>query len=125
LISLQTYLPDDLKGKGEPSFRIEKALKDHEANAHRRVTSDGASAYEMQTPKSKPPPPSRQHSADSPRSAKSPASAGPSEATGSSLKYAQFENEMRRSNTTGRQVGAALKRRLGSLRKSFIKSTID
>ncbi|RAL68168.1 hypothetical protein DID88_008878 [Monilinia fructigena] len=46
------YLPEDYKGKGEPSFTIEKALKEHAASQkalHRRVMSDGNSAYEMQS----------------------------------------------------------------------------
>ncbi|KAL8773253.1 MAG: hypothetical protein Q9194_004397, partial [Teloschistes cf. exilis] len=45
------YHPDDLKGKGEPSYSIEKALKDHNSRSaaqhHRRVMSDGQPAYEM------------------------------------------------------------------------------
>ncbi|KAL8729195.1 MAG: hypothetical protein Q9181_005093 [Wetmoreana brouardii] len=43
------YLPEDLKGKGEPSYSIEKALKEHKAGVreHRRVMSDGQPAYEM------------------------------------------------------------------------------
>ncbi|KAL8716934.1 MAG: hypothetical protein Q9225_005772 [Loekoesia sp. 1 TL-2023] len=43
------YLPGDLKGKGEPSYSIEKALKDSKQGAreHRRVMSDGQPAYEM------------------------------------------------------------------------------
>ncbi|KAI9698488.1 MAG: hypothetical protein M1836_004069 [Candelina mexicana] len=45
------YLPEDLKGKGEPSYTLEKALKEHKQNGHRRVASDGSSAYEM-TPRS-------------------------------------------------------------------------
>ncbi|KAI4273623.1 MAG: hypothetical protein LQ337_004506 [Flavoplaca oasis] len=43
------YLPEDLKGKGEPSYSIEKALKEHKQGArdHRRVMSEGQPAYEM------------------------------------------------------------------------------
>ncbi|KAL8965642.1 MAG: hypothetical protein Q9197_006410 [Variospora fuerteventurae] len=43
------YLPEDLKGKGEPSYSIEKALKESNrgAHEHRRVMSDGQPAYEM------------------------------------------------------------------------------
>ncbi|KAL8671660.1 MAG: hypothetical protein Q9168_003840 [Polycauliona sp. 1 TL-2023] len=44
------YLPEDLKGKGEPSYSIEKALKEHKqhgAREHRRVMSEGQPAYEM------------------------------------------------------------------------------
>ncbi|KAL8959827.1 MAG: hypothetical protein Q9183_005566, partial [Haloplaca sp. 2 TL-2023] len=52
------YLPEDLKGKGEPSYSIEKALKEHKAGArdHRRIMSDGqpASSYEMTTPRARP-----------------------------------------------------------------------
>ena len=36
----QKYLPDDLKGKGEPAYSLEKALKSHKAS-HRRNASDG------------------------------------------------------------------------------------
>ena len=31
--SIQTYLPEDLKGKGEPSFSIDRGLKEHK-NRH-------------------------------------------------------------------------------------------
>ncbi|KAL8827506.1 MAG: hypothetical protein Q9170_006994 [Blastenia crenularia] len=43
------YLPEDLKGKGEPSYSIEKSLKEHKAGAreHRRIMSEGQPAYEM------------------------------------------------------------------------------
>ncbi|KAL9003929.1 MAG: hypothetical protein Q9188_003223 [Gyalolechia gomerana] len=43
------YLPEDLKGKGEPSYSIEKALKESKqgAHEHRRVMSEGQPAYEM------------------------------------------------------------------------------
>ena len=37
---VQDYHPDDLKGKGEPSFTIERALKEHNSS-HRRHVSDG------------------------------------------------------------------------------------
>lgn len=29
IVQLQDYLPEDIKGKGEPSFSIERALKEH------------------------------------------------------------------------------------------------
>ncbi|KAI9714231.1 MAG: hypothetical protein M1812_006452 [Candelaria pacifica] len=45
------YLPGDLKGKGEPSYTLEKALKEHKQHGHRRIMSDGVSGYEM-TPRS-------------------------------------------------------------------------
>lgn len=104
------YLPEDYKGKGEPTFSIEKALKDHDKSAHRRGASDGNSAYEMQ-PQS---PMNRQRSASG--SNVEPSSSG--RPSGSLLKYSEFEGEMQRSNTTGRRMGEGLKRRFGSLRRS-------
>lgn len=49
LMLTQKYHPDDLKGKGEPSYTIEKALKKHNQSSHKRIASDGNSVYEMQT----------------------------------------------------------------------------
>lgn len=43
--------------------------------------------------------------------------------TGNSLTYSQFENDMRRSNTTGGRLGEGLKKRFGSLRRS--KKAVD
>jgi len=43
------YHPDDLKGKGEPSYMIERELKKHNRANHKRIASDGNSVYEMQT----------------------------------------------------------------------------
>jgi len=106
------YLPEDYKGKGEPSFSIEKALKDHKHSAHRQVLSED-NAYEMQ-------PPSNGSSSTRQRSVSGSNAelAGNAKPTGSALKYSEFEGEMRRSNTTGRRVGEGLKRRFGSLRRS-------
>jgi len=46
------YHPDDLKGKGEPSYSIEKALKEHKIHGDRERTSNGSygevSGIEMQ-----------------------------------------------------------------------------
>ncbi|KAI4184584.1 MAG: hypothetical protein L6R41_004638 [Letrouitia leprolyta] len=46
------YHPQDLKGKGEPSYSIEKALKESKqrnggTHEHRRIMSEGQPAYEM------------------------------------------------------------------------------
>lgn len=38
-LSIQNYLPDDIKGKGEPSYSLEKALNAH-SHSHRRVVSE-------------------------------------------------------------------------------------
>ncbi|KUJ24331.1 uncharacterized protein LY89DRAFT_776465 [Mollisia scopiformis] len=102
------YLPDDYKGKGEPSFSIEKALKEHE-KSDRRVASEGNGSYEMQ-PRA---PMNRQRSA----SGSSVGRMNAGSPTGSSLRYSDFEGDMRRSNTTGRRLGEGLKRRFGSLRR--------
>lgn len=48
LIVHQKYLPEDLKGKGEPSYSLEKALKEHKA--HGRHVSEGTNGIEMTTP---------------------------------------------------------------------------
>ncbi|MCJ1395093.1 hypothetical protein MMC18_007974 [Xylographa bjoerkii] len=86
------YLPEDLKGKGEPSYSIEKALKDHKK--HRRVVSDGNSGIELT---------SRPQSSD-----------GNQRLASNDQSYGEWENDMRRSNTTGRKPGNRLTRRIGS-----------
>jgi hypothetical protein len=116
LTSIQKYLPDDYKGKGEPSFSIEKALKNHDRNAHRRVLSDGNSAYEMQ---SRNPESSRQRSASG-----SYADAKIEGKATTSARQEEAESSVKRSNTTGRRVGEGLKKRFGSLRRSKNK-TVD
>ncbi|KAI4706317.1 hypothetical protein J4E89_009051 [Alternaria sp. Ai002NY15] len=87
------YHPDDLKGKGEPSYSIEKALKDHKRF--------GDSGTEMTT-----------------RSSRT-RSVGHAEAPGivPSVATDAEASGIGRSNTTGRSVGGAIKRRLGSIRR--------
>ncbi|KAI8940191.1 hypothetical protein NX059_003897 [Plenodomus lindquistii] len=88
----QEYHPDDLKGKGEPSYTIEKALKDH-----KRL---GDSGTEMTTRHS------RSKSTGHPDAALlSPP--GPSEAEASGIG---------RSNTNGHGM-SSLKKRFGSIRR--------
>ncbi|KAJ4372350.1 hypothetical protein N0V83_004124 [Neocucurbitaria cava] len=87
------YKPEDLKGKGEPSFTIEKALKDH-----KRL---GDSGTEMTT--------RRTHSrsvgnADAPDIVPSEHIDAESSGIG-------------RSNTTGRSASGTLKKRFGSIRQ--------
>lgn len=106
------YLPEDYKGKGEPSFSIEKALKEHDQANHRRIISEGANSYEMQ-PQNRPTS-SRQRSASGSNSE----SVNPATASGSAPKNSQYQSEIRRSNTTGSKIGEGLKRRFGSLRRS-------
>ncbi|TAQ87468.1 hypothetical protein B7494_g4199 [Chlorociboria aeruginascens] len=105
------YHPNDLKGKSEPSYTIEKALNDHKGNAHRRIMSDGGSAYEMQPGKASL---GRQRSA----SGNHTDLVGEGKTTGNSMSYSDFEGGMHRSNTTGRKVGDTLRRKFGSLRRS-------
>lgn len=113
------YLPEDLKGKGEPSYSIEKALKDHESSKHHRVGSDSnGSAFEMQPNSNKHLRPGanrlRSISGDNVNTGR----AGPSNASGNSMRYSDFESDMKRSNSTGARIGEGLKKRFGSLRRS-------
>lgn len=96
----QTYLPDDLKGKGEPSYSIDRALKDHKKY--------GDSGFEMSNAAHR-----RNRSldhADPPGSLQSP-----------------FDDSagIERRNTTGKSVGDALKRRFGSLRRRKHASEVE
>ncbi|MCJ1234774.1 hypothetical protein MMC14_002737 [Varicellaria rhodocarpa] len=93
----QKYLPEDLKGKGEPSYTIEKALK--EQKQHRRVISEGENGIEMT-------------SRNRPRAN----SAGGSRTQSSGQTYSEWEGQMR-GNTTGRKGSGGLVKRIGSLRK--------
>lgn len=84
------YHPDDLKGKGEPSFTIERALKERKAC--------GESGTEMQ--------PRRRNMSlgakDQPRNIAAQGVTG---------------DGLGRSNTTGKSMGSTLKKRFGSLRR--------
>lgn len=90
------YLPEDLKGKGEPSYSLEKALKEHKS--HNRHNSDGNGAIEMTKP------------ARERRPISTSSEARPSSANGQ--KYADWEGNVQRSNSgTGK-----LRKRFGSLK---------
>ncbi|KAI9855685.1 MAG: hypothetical protein M1824_005918 [Vezdaea acicularis] len=94
------YLPEDLKGKGEPSYSLEKALKDHKA--HTRSTSDCTGTYEMAS------------NIDRPRSSVDTNTGG----RGSAMRsYADWEGDIRRTSSTGKNSGFGLKKRFGSLRR--------
>ncbi|ETI25841.1 hypothetical protein G647_02618 [Cladophialophora carrionii CBS 160.54] len=45
------YQPDDIKGKGEPSYSLEKALKEHKISSHEagKATTNGTDGIEMKT----------------------------------------------------------------------------
>lgn len=85
------YHPDDLKGKGEPSFTIEKALKEHK--------SIGDSGTELKS--------HRRH-----------VSLGPTNAPGGvPSRGLNQDTDLSRRNTTGKSMGSTLKERFGSLRR--------
>lgn len=113
---LQKYHPNDLKGKGEPSFTVEKALKDHKHNTHRRIMSDGDSGYELQV-RSRPIDP-RQRSASGSGADVANAGTSSSSAAKTAGNYADFESGMRRSNS--HKIGEGLKKRFGSIRRKKV-----
>ncbi|KAF1832951.1 hypothetical protein BDW02DRAFT_640435 [Decorospora gaudefroyi] len=86
------YHPDDLKGKGEPAFTIDRALKDH-----KRIGDTGT---EMKT----------RHRTRS---------AGHAEAPGIVPTVATDAESagVGRSHTTGRSMGGTIKKRIGSIRR--------
>ncbi|RQM05849.1 hypothetical protein DH86_00002158 [Scytalidium sp. 3C] len=92
----EKYLPEDLKGKGEPSYSIEKALKDHKHGKQR----DPAGGIELQS--------TSKNGASRQRSVSLASPDGSGAGTDGS-------NDVRRSHSL--KVGEGLKRRFGSLRK--------
>lgn len=96
------YLPSDLKGKGEPSYSLEKALKENQTDSasHRRVFSEGTPAIELTNPR--------------PRAASS--SGFESHPVSQSQRYSEWERDLRRTST-GRGSGGFLRRGIGSLRR--------
>lgn len=90
------YHPDDLKGKGEPSFSVEKALKEHKA--HGRHVSEGGKGIEMVTPAEQ----RRPMSGDS----------GVRQGDGQGQRYADWEGQRQRSGSGGER----LRKRFGSLK---------
>ena len=101
----QVYLPEDLKGKGEPSYSIEKALKQNKLR--RRTISDNHSGIEMTSPR--------------PRPASSGTNISPA-AVGE--RYSDWQEALRSSASGDASSSAAaagggglLRKRFGSLRK--------
>lgn len=88
----QPYLPDDLKGKGEPSYSLDKAIK-----SHKKYGDEGTELR------------SRHRRNQSLSSADTPGDI-PVESLGG-------QAGLGRSNTTGKSVGSAIKRKFGSLRR--------
>ncbi|KAI9680087.1 MAG: hypothetical protein M1817_005103 [Caeruleum heppii] len=105
------YHPDDLKGKGEPSYTADKLRKEQKAQRRPRVRSEGADGYEM-------------------RSDIRPATASGDVDTGrrsGQLKtYSEWDNERRQGDEASRHgsgTGQGLKKRFGSLRKKHVLKT--
>lgn len=98
--SQQTYLPEDLKGKGEPSYSLEKALKEKEKrNSHRRVFSEGGEAGIPLLPE---------------RSR--PSSSGPDSRSAVGERYADWEETLRQTSMDRRSSGGFLRRKIGGVR---------
>ena len=126
LTRCQQYHPEDYKGKGEPSFSVDRALKEHKHNTHRRIMSDGNSAYKMQRPRARASI-TRQRSASGNNadlgrpsgSATSSTATGRTSTSGNDLRYSDFEADMNRRNSTGHTFGEGLKKRFGSLTRNI------
>lgn len=106
----QKYLPEDYKGKGEPSFSLERAIKKDDPRGHRRVFSDGDNSYEMTS--------NLRPGANRQRSVSNNNVPTTSKLSPNVSESVAHDSDIRRSNTTGRRVGEGLKRRFGSLRRS-------
>ncbi|KAH7123681.1 hypothetical protein B0J11DRAFT_529632 [Dendryphion nanum] len=92
----QKYHPNDLKGKGEPSFSVDKTRRDHKQN--------GDTGIEM-------------------RSRHRNRSLGAADAPESVPLQADHDHDsgLGRSNTTGKSMGNSLKKRFGSLRRKKVE----
>ncbi|POR35498.1 Uncharacterized protein TPAR_04319 [Tolypocladium paradoxum] len=99
------YHPDDLKGKGEPSFTVERDLKARKHGA--RLSEPGPNAYEMQ-PGVNGGEPVRQRSASNAAEASS---------TGAAYNGSYG---LQRSHSTGKKISEGLRRRWGSLRRKKV-----
>ncbi|OBT70054.1 hypothetical protein VE03_00587 [Pseudogymnoascus sp. 23342-1-I1] len=101
------YLPEDYKGKGEPSFSADAARD--KRPGHRRFVSEDNFVYEMQ-------PQARSRSSHQ----RSISGVRPEQQGSSSnaAMYPEFERSPRQNNSVGRKFGDGIKRRFGSLRKN-------
>ncbi|KAI9648390.1 hypothetical protein NHQ30_003023 [Ciborinia camelliae] len=132
----QKYLPEDYKGKGEPSFSLEKAQKERKASqkSNRRPnTSDRNSVYEMQAHPSTPAssslrlPPTHHHQRRASGSnVISGGANGTSMASRRAMGTVDFSDdeggmEVNRRSSTGKsnKMSEGLKRRFGSFKRSL------
>ena len=113
---MQKYLPEDIKGKGEPSYSLEKALKEHRISKHRRVMSDGNEAIEMTSPISpRFPQGSTTPYRDSPDRDRRRSSDSGAEPRSPDQNYKDWESDLHR-RISGRRVSGSMRKRFGSLR---------
>ncbi|UNI23081.1 hypothetical protein JDV02_008920 [Purpureocillium takamizusanense] len=103
------YHPEDYKGKGEPSFTIERDLK---ARKHGKHLSE-ADAFEMYPGANRRTVAARQRSASN---AEHEGSSASGNAYGGSGSGSGSGEGLRRNNTTGKRLSDGIKRRFGSLR---------
>ena len=111
------YHPDDIKGKGEPYFTIDRALKEHKKDgSHRRVFSEGGiELAERPRSSSNPFAPSRSSRL---RSASGVDAQDASRYTDEPAREMP-DSGIRRANTTGKRASgmSGLGRKFGSLRR--------
>lgn len=119
--SLKRYHPDDLKGKGEPSYTIEKDLKEKKCQKHQRNYALGgglgaADDFELQ-PGIIRHPYLRGHATTRQRSVSDTLGASPPRPD-KLLPPDDVSNDcdISRRNTTGKHFGEGIRRRLGHLR---------
>lgn len=105
LTQLQKYHPDDLKGKGEPSYTVEKDIKEHK----RATKNGGPEEIEMQSN-------FRSRNTHS-KAGKPQRSISVAFREGSSSSGNAYSNaDLQRRNSTGKKLSDGLKRRWGSIR---------
>jgi hypothetical protein len=120
------YLDDDLKGKGEPSFTVERERKEQKARLRRHAGSsqggeNDGQVYEMQPTTTRSSSSRKDHGARVRHSSVSNADerrpiAGPSEPLVRHDAYTR-NTDLHRRNTTGNRFAEGLIRRFGSLRR--------
>lgn len=99
------YHPDDIKGKGEPSYSIEKALKEHKIHDE-KISSEGIE-MKTQQPHGRSPSGAISHSRE-------PSGGGAIASTG----WDDGEGQVHRSGSIGKRLSGGLKKRFGSIKRS-------
>lgn len=90
------YLPEDVKGKGEPSYTLEKAIKEHKVSDGAKKTN-GADGIEMKT--------------------RNRSSSGVLPETVDRSAWGDGEIGVRRSGSLGKRLSGGLKKRFGSIKR--------